>query len=124
PRTASGRRPHPRLPPTSPSPEPSGWAPAAAAPAARLPMLDTGFSPLTERGKEAAGYGLYSYALVVSDSTRSAAFLAELFRSTPSIHDTAASPAQTNIFYVPLQKDKLIDFAAEARLSGGDPSLL
>jgi len=138
--SGSGNRPSVARPPVSPhgsgsdavpsvrvappltTPESSVSSPAAAA--ARLPILETGFSTLTERGKEAGGYGLYSYALVVSDSSRSAAFLAELFRSTPSIHDTAASPAQTNIFYVPLQKDKLIDFAAEARLSGGDPARL
>ena len=122
--SASGAVPSARVAPTLTTPEARVSSPAAAAPAARLPILETGFSPLTERGKETTGYGLYSYALVVSDSSRSAAFLAELFRSTPSIHDTAASPAQTNIFYVPLQKDKLIDFAAEARLSGRDPARL
>jgi hypothetical protein len=120
----SGPVPSARAAPTFNSPGPPASGHVAAAPAVRLPILETGFSPLTERGKEQAGYGLYSYAILVSDSGRSSAFLAELFRSTPSIKDTAAKPSQTNIFYVPLQKDKFIDFAAEARSSSGDPARL
>ncbi len=73
--------------------------------------IEIGYSQLPELGKEEAGYGLYSYAVLSSNSDRSAAFLAEVFKSIPSIQETAAKRAQLNIFYVPIKKEKSNDFA-------------
>jgi hypothetical protein len=77
----------------------------------RLRILETGYSPLSELGKEEEGYGLYSYAILASDTRRAAIFLTELFKKIPLIDQTSARPSQLNIFYVPLQKDKEPDFA-------------
>ncbi len=41
-------------------------------PPIRLKILETGYSLLTEIGREEPGYGLYSYALAVSNDSRSA----------------------------------------------------
>ena len=130
------------------SPSPAGTAPAAsddrppaaadgrspasvpkgserAAPASpRLRILETGYSHLSEFGKEAPGYGLYSYAILPSDSERAARFLAEVFREIPAIGDTSAQPSQLNIFYVPLRKDKEADFTAMLQTSRGDAAKL
>src|SRR5262249_52913273 len=47
-----------------------------AQPYRRLRILETGYSQLPELGREEAGYGLYSYAVLSStDTDRSAAFL-------------------------------------------------
>jgi hypothetical protein len=76
-----------------------------------LRILETGYSPLSELGKEEEGYGLYSYAILASDTRRTEIFLTELFKEIPSIDQTSARPSQLNIFYIPLQKDKERDFA-------------
>jgi hypothetical protein len=67
-------------------------------------ILETGYKPLTELGKEEAGYGLYSYALMPTNSDRSSSFLAEIFKAIPSVEATAAAPAEVNILYIPLRK--------------------
>ncbi len=76
-----------------------------------LRILETGYSPLSELGKEEEGYGLYSYAILASDTRRTAIFLTELFKEIPSIDQTSARRSQLNIFYLPLQKDRERDFA-------------
>jgi hypothetical protein len=84
----------------------------------------TGFSHLTELGKEVDGYGLYSYVILPSDDTRAALFLGEVFKEIPSIGDTSAKPSQLNILYVPLRKDKEADFAAMLKAPGRDAAKL
>jgi hypothetical protein len=91
---------------------------------ARPRILETGYSHLAELGKEAAGYGLYSYAILPSDSNRAALFLGEVFKEIPSIGNTSASPAQANIFYIPLRKDKEADFMAMLQTPGRDAAKL
>lgn len=87
-------------------------------------ILETGYSQLQGLGKEEAGYGLYSYAVLTSASSRSATFLGEIFKSIPPIEDTAASRAQLNIFYVPIKTDKAADFADLVKASGNDQAKL
>jgi hypothetical protein len=86
----------------------------------RLRILETGYSHLSELGKEEDGYGLYSYAILPSESRRAAVFLSQLFREIPSIGDTSAQRSQLNIFYVPLKKDRESDFAALIQTSGAN----
>lgn len=88
-------------------------------------ILETGYSQLPELGREEAGYGLYSYAVLSStDTARSAAFLAEVFKSVPAIQDTGAKRNQLNIFYVPIKKEKSGDFADAIQSSGDDVNKL
>jgi hypothetical protein len=94
--------------------------PAPEARAARPPILETGYDQLKGLGREANGYGLYSYGVLTAASPRSAAFLAEIFKSMPSIGDTAAARTQVNIFYVPTKKDKVANLAALVEASRGD----
>jgi hypothetical protein len=110
-----------------------GRAPAAAngrststgsKPTARPRILETGYSHLMEFGKEAEGYGLYSYAILPMYSERATQFLGELFRSVPSIKDTSARPDQLNIFYVPLLKEKEVEYSKLLESRGGDPTKL
>jgi hypothetical protein len=109
--------PRPRAGPTA--------APVSGSTASARPrILETGYSHLAELGKEADGYGLYSYAILPSDSNRAALFLGEAFKEIPSIGDTSARPAQLNVFYIPLRKDKEADFAAMLRAPGRDPAKL
>ncbi|MHC2657912.1 hypothetical protein ACVMHY_010491 [Bradyrhizobium barranii subsp. barranii] len=92
-----------------------------ARPFRRLRILETGYSQLPELGREEAGYGLYSYAVLSStDTNRSTAFLAEVFKSIPAIEQTGANQKQLNIFYVPIKKDKTNDFADAIESSGDD----
>jgi hypothetical protein len=86
----------------------------------RLRILETGYSHLKELGAEASGYGLYSYAILPTNSARAASFLAEVFRDIPAIGDTGALPIQLNIFYVPLSKEKENEFTTLLQTSGGD----
>lgn len=92
--------------------------------ASRLIILATGYSQLAEIGKEEAGYGLYSYAVLSSHSPRSSAFLTEVFKSIPSIEDTPAKRAQLNIFYLPTKKDTAEAFADSVKTLGDDPAKL
>jgi hypothetical protein len=91
---------------------------------ARPRILETGYSHLTELGKEADGYGLYSYVILPSDDNRAALFLSEVFKEIPSIGDTSAKPSQLNILYIPLRKDKEGDFAAMLKAPGRDAAKL
>src|SRR5258708_7942385 len=131
---AESARP-PSLPTIAPTAPPAGGhARARAAPPAadtgkataqsdqastggRPRILETGYGLLSELGKEHEGYGLYSYAILPADMQRSAIFLAELFKEIPAINQTGARPAQLNIFYVPLQKDRERDFATLTQAS-------
>ena len=88
----------------------------------RLTILETGYSQLSELQKEEAGYGLYSYAVITSDSDRAAAFLGEVFKSIPAIESTAAQREQINIFYLPLKKEKSGEFADAVNSLEGNPS--
>jgi hypothetical protein len=104
----------------------SDTAAAASAPpgprssGGRLRILETGYSHLSELGKEDDGYGLYSYAILPSESRRAAVFLSQLFKEIPSIGDTSAQRSQLNIFYVPLKKDREGEFAALLQASGAN----
>jgi hypothetical protein len=106
------------------APRPTAAPVSGSTASARPRILETGYSHLAELGKEVDGYGLYSYAILPSDSTRAALFLSEAFKEIPSIGDTSARPAQLNIFYIPLRKDKEADFAAMLRAPGRDPAKL
>ena len=86
----------------------------------RQAILETGYDQLKGLGKEANGYGLYSYGVLTVASPRSAAFLAEIFKSIPSIGDAAAARAHLNIFYIPTKKDKVADLAALVEASRDD----
>jgi hypothetical protein len=86
----------------------------------RLRILETGYSHLSELGKEEDGYGLYSYAILPSESSRAAVFLSQLFKEIPSIGDTGAQRSQLNIFYVPLKKDREDAFAALIQTSAAN----
>jgi hypothetical protein len=110
--------PRPTAAPVPGSPRPASTA------SARPRILETGYSHLAELGREVDGYGLYSYAILPSDSNRAALFLSEAFKEIPSIGDTSARPAQLNIFYIPLRKDKEADFAALLRTPGHDAAKL
>jgi hypothetical protein len=70
------------------------------------------------------GYGLYSYAILPSNSERAALFLKEVFKSIPAIGNIQALPAQLNILYVPLLKDKEAAFTAMQQTSGDDAAKL
>ena len=90
----------------------------AVASGGRLRILETGYSHLSELGREERGYGLYSYAILPSGSKRAEIFLAELFKKVYPIGQTAARLSQLNIFYVPLRRDREGDFAALLKTSG------
>jgi hypothetical protein len=106
---------------------PPAAATATAGPASnggRLRILETGYSHLSELGKEEAGFGLYSYAILPSESGRAAVFLGQLFKEIPSIGETSAQRSQLNIFYVPLKKDGESDFAALLQTSAANAEKL
>jgi hypothetical protein len=105
---------------TSSAPPPHGSSGAGSTARARPRILETGYSHLAELGKEADGYGLYSYVILPSDDNRAALFLGEVFKEIPSIGDTSAKPSQLNILYVPLRKDKQADFTAMLKAPGRD----
>lgn len=109
---------------TSSAPPPRGPRGTPPTARARLRILETGYSPLAELGAEAAGYGLYSYAILPSDSRRAARFLGEVFKEIPAIGDTSAQLSQLNIFYIPLRKDKQADFTAMRQAPGRDAAKL
>jgi hypothetical protein len=73
-------------------------------------ILETGYGPLKGIGEEEPGYGLYSYAVMVNYNSRSAKFLSDVFSAIPPVENTAAQRSQTNIFYIPIRKDKLYEF--------------
>jgi hypothetical protein len=83
----------------------------------RPQILDTGYSRLSDLGKEVPGYGLYSYAILPSDTKRGEIFLTELFKDIPSIGSFDAQPSQLNVFYVPFQRDRENDFATLTQVS-------
>jgi hypothetical protein len=72
-------------------------------------LLETGRAQLTDLGKEAPGYGLYSYAILTSNSNRSATFLKEVFDLIPTVEDNGAEPSQINILYLPTKRNSLLD---------------
>ncbi len=80
-------------------------------------ILESGYDVLSELGSEDSGYGLYSYAILPSDTPRSKTFLTELFKEIPSLDQTAAPRQQLNIIYVLLQKDRRPDFATLTQAS-------
>jgi acylphosphatase len=92
-------------------------------PTGKLRILDTGYSELQKLGKEEAGYGLYSYAVLTSDSARSAAFLGEIFKAIPSVGNTGVPKrAQLNIFYIPMKADKSNSFTPLSAKTSGEES--
>src|SRR6266581_939481 len=94
--------------------------PGPASSGGRLRILETGYSHLSELGKEDEGYGLYSYAILPSESRRAEIFLSQLFKEIPSIYDTSARRSQLNIFYVPLKKDREREFATLIQTSAAN----
>jgi hypothetical protein len=83
-------------------------------------ILETGFSLLSALGGEEPGYGLYSYAILPSDSARAAAFLSQVFKEIPSIDTTAAKPSQLNILYVPARAERAREFPVLVRTMPAD----
>jgi hypothetical protein len=110
--------PHMPLPPPPPVSTPTAGAGNQVSDGGRLRILETGYSHLSERGREERGYGLYSYAILPSATKRAETFLTRLFKEVPSIDQTAARRSQLNIFYVPLRKEREHDFAALLQTSG------
>jgi hypothetical protein len=106
------------LPPPPPVSTPTAGAGNQVSDGGRLRILETGYSHLSERGREERGYGLYSYAILPSATKRAETFLTRLFKEVPSIDQTAARRSQLNIFYVPLRKEREHDFAALLQTSG------
>jgi hypothetical protein len=87
----------------------------ARAPEAKPPqqaILGTGYDQLKGLGRETAGYGLYSYGVLTAASPRSAAFLAEIFKSISSTDDAGAARTHLNIFYIPTKNGTVADLAA------------
>jgi hypothetical protein len=109
---------HPAPPENSSAPV--GPAPTSAGIGGGLRILETGYSHLSELGEEARGYGLYSYAILPSNSDRASSFLGEVFKEIPAISETGAQPPQLNILYVPLLKDKEGDFTVLLRDAGAN----
>jgi hypothetical protein len=64
-------------------------------------ILETGYSLLKDIGGEEPVYGLYSYAILVNDSDRSAKFLGNMFgdgfNSIPPIEETVARPNEHTV---------------------------
>ena len=80
----------------------------------------TGYDQLKGLGREAAGYGLYSYGVLTAASPRSAAFLGEIFKSMAPIGGTGAARAQLNILYIPTKIGTVLDLAALVEASRND----
>lgn len=96
------------IPPSAPQPSISPKfevPPAPSPPDSPVRILETGFRWLEYIGGERYGYGLYSYAIIVSTDNRSTIFMSELLRSIPPIEETGARRSQTNIFYIPIKKE-------------------
>jgi hypothetical protein len=89
----------------------------AAAPSPRR-ILETGYARLDSVGAEKPGYGLYSYILITSYSNKSVKLLDEIFKVIPNIKNTAASPNQINILYIPFVKEKENEFSIAAQSAG------
>ena len=125
----------PASPPAQPAAAPAGSAVAPAKPQtaelkppeqeARAPEVKPpqqaipgkGYDQLKGLGREAGGYGLYSYGVLTAASPRSTALLGEIFKSIPSI---GAARTQLNIFYIPTKKEKVADLAALVDASRND----
>jgi hypothetical protein len=88
--------------------------------ARRPKILETGYSLLKDIGGEEQVYGLYSYAILVNDSDRSAKFLGNVFgdrfNAIPPIEETVAQPSQTNILYIPLKLNKAKEWSKGLKL--------
>jgi hypothetical protein len=95
-------------------------------PSPRLSVLETGYSFLKVIGGEKLGYGLYSYAILVNDSDRSAKFLSDVFgvgfNAIPPVEETAAPPSQKNTLYIPLKRNKAKEWSDGLKL-GNEASL-
>jgi hypothetical protein len=79
-------------------------------------ILETGYAKLGEVGQEKPGYGLYSYVLITSNSSKSVALLNEIFKVIPNVQDAGALPKQINILYIPFLKEKENEFVVAAKL--------
>jgi hypothetical protein len=85
------------------------------------PILDTGYAVLPEIGKEDDGFGLYSYAVLVSKSSRSTQFLTEIFKSNPAVDKIEADPTKLNVLYIPIDNGKRSEAAAVLQKWHGKP---
>jgi hypothetical protein len=87
----------------------------------RPQIVDTRYGLLSELGKEAAGYGLYSYAILPSETKRGEIFLTKLFEEVASIGTYDSDRLKLNIVYIPAKRDREIDFATLRDASGTTP---
>ena len=93
--------------------------PATGTPIPKSPrILETGYARLGAVGEEKRGYGLYSYILITSYSNKSVSLLNEIFKVIPNVKNTAASPDQINILYIPFVKEKENEFSVAAQSAG------
>lgn len=93
PTDSGGVQPKPEKPPPASA---NGHGPPA--------VFDTVYAFLKDDETERAGYGLYSYALIMADSPRAKRFLAEVFRATPvAADDSKVESKRLNIMHLPVQ---------------------
>lgn len=70
-----------------------------------VPILNSVYGFLRRPGGEAAGYGLYSYALFPAPSPRADAFVAALFARTGWSGESRIAPLNLNLIYLPVHAD-------------------
>ena len=104
----------PRSAPQSPSTTDNNIGKAGSPPPSNR-ILETGYAKLGEVGEEKPGYGLYSYVLITSNSSKSVALLSEIFKVIPNVKDAGASPKQINILYIPFLKEKENEFVVATK---------
>jgi hypothetical protein len=77
------------------------------------PILETVFSPLYQLGGEEDDYGLFSYLLIPSDSTRAEKLVNDIFSRVPTKLKRAADRDRVNILYIPTKSDSETDVGSE-----------
>lgn len=87
-------------------------------------IADTAYAHLTALGQEKPGYGLYSYAIMPSNTPRAAAFLAEIFRQVKDAESRPTSADKLNVLYIPMQGDKRVQFSVLQETAGQTPEKL
>jgi hypothetical protein len=87
-------------------------------------IADTAYAHLTAPGREKPGYGLYSYAIMPSNTPHAAAFLAEIFSQVKDAESRPISPDRLNVLYLPMQGDKRVQFSVLQKTAGQTPEKL
>jgi hypothetical protein len=82
-------------------------------------IQDTAYAPLYEFGKEAPGYGLYSYVIVLGSSDREVALIKTILQSTPAAAGLSWRHDQINLLLFPAKK---IAAAGCGALPAGSPA--